>query len=181
VPPFVGHDDPPSLPSVHSEGVCYQVGFTQRGGFVRQYLASPVRDALLPTFEMKEVPRHTPSIQLGPQGSGDPVSIASYRKAAGVPRRGGGRIWRVVVTNEWGHEITEIPVALEPEGSLRHAHSATMAWRATQIALDVLEVRRAPRSWSQSSKGPATFGGHDLALLHRDRNGRETQGGLVDG
>jgi hypothetical protein len=48
------------------------------------------------------------------------------------------------VTNEWDHEITEIPVVLEPEGSLRPAHSETMAWRATQIALDVLEVPQSP-------------------------------------
>ncbi len=43
---------------------------------------------------------------------------AALRLAAGVAdalRRRGGRIWRVVVTNEWGHEVTEIPVALEPE------------------------------------------------------------------
>jgi hypothetical protein len=71
VPPFVGHDDPPYLPSVRSEGGCYQVGLTQRGGFVRQDLASPVSDALLPTFEMKKVPGHTPSIQRGPQRSDD--------------------------------------------------------------------------------------------------------------
>jgi hypothetical protein len=64
VPPFVGHDDPPCLPSARSEGGCYSVGFTQRGGFVRQDLASPVSNALLPTFEMKKVPWHT---QLGTQ------------------------------------------------------------------------------------------------------------------
>jgi hypothetical protein len=42
------------LPSACSEGGCYQVGFTQRCGFVSQYLASPVRDEFLPTFEMKK-------------------------------------------------------------------------------------------------------------------------------
>ena len=71
VPPFVCHDDPPFLPSVRSKGGSYKVGFVRRGGFVRQYLASPVSDAPVPTFEMKEVPRHTPSIQLGLQCSGD--------------------------------------------------------------------------------------------------------------
>jgi hypothetical protein len=69
VPPFVGQNDPPCLPSVGPEGGCYQLGFTQRG-FIRQYLASPVSDALPPTFEMKKVPGHTPSIQLWPQRSG---------------------------------------------------------------------------------------------------------------
>jgi hypothetical protein len=71
MPPFVGQDDPPCLPSAHSQGGRDQVGFTQCGGFVRQYLASPLSDALLATFEMKKVPGHTPSIQLGPQRSGE--------------------------------------------------------------------------------------------------------------
>jgi hypothetical protein len=35
---------------------------------------------------------------------------------AALRRSRRGRIWRVVVTNEWGHEVTEIPVTLEPEG-----------------------------------------------------------------
>jgi hypothetical protein len=71
VPPFVGHNDPPCLPSVSSEGGCYQVGFTQGGGFVRQYLAAPVCDPLLQTYQMKKVPWHRLSIQRGPQRSGD--------------------------------------------------------------------------------------------------------------
>jgi len=46
-----------------------------------------------------------------------PDDHAALRLAAGVAaalRR--GRTWHVVVTNEWGHEVTEVPVALEPEG-----------------------------------------------------------------
>jgi hypothetical protein len=43
-----------------------------------------------------------------------PDDSAALRLAAGVAAalRRRGRIWRVVVTNEWGHEVSEIPVAL---------------------------------------------------------------------
>jgi hypothetical protein len=47
-----------------------------------------------------------------------PDDSAALRVAVGVVAalRRRGRTWRVVVTNERGHEVSEIPVALEPEG-----------------------------------------------------------------
>jgi hypothetical protein len=40
-----------------------------------------------------------------------PDDSAALRLAAGVAAalRRRGRIWRVVVTNEWGHPVTDIP------------------------------------------------------------------------
>ena len=78
VPPFVGYDDPPSLPPVLFEGGGYFVGFTQGGIFVGQVSASPISDALLATFEMKEVPWHEPLIQHGRQRSGDEGDELTY-------------------------------------------------------------------------------------------------------
>jgi hypothetical protein len=89
VPPFVGHNDLPGLPSICFEGGCYKVGFTHRGGFVRQYLASLVSDALLPTSEMKKVPWHTPSIQLGPQHSADRRRLRLTAGFSGADRSDG--------------------------------------------------------------------------------------------
>jgi hypothetical protein len=53
------------------------------------------------------------------RGQGLTDDNAALRLAGGVAaalRRRGGRIWRVVVTNEWGHEVTEIPAPLTAEG-----------------------------------------------------------------
>lgn len=46
-----------------------------------------------------------------------PDDSAALRLAAGVVAalRRRGRSWRVVVTTNGGHEVSEIPVALEPE------------------------------------------------------------------
>jgi hypothetical protein len=53
--------------------------------------------------------------QLGQELPDDHAALRLAAEVAAALRRR-GRIWRVVVTNEWGHEVTEVPVALEPEG-----------------------------------------------------------------
>ena len=48
-----------------------------------------------------------------------PDDNAARREAEGIAvalRRARGRVWRVIVTNEGGHEVTEIPLPLSAEG-----------------------------------------------------------------
>jgi hypothetical protein len=48
-----------------------------------------------------------------------PDDSAARREAEGIAvalRRARGPVWRVIVTNENGHEVTEIPVPLRAEG-----------------------------------------------------------------
>ena len=45
--------------------------------------------------------------------------IAARREAEAIAtalRRARGRVWRVIVTNEAGHDVTEIPLPLSAEG-----------------------------------------------------------------
>jgi hypothetical protein len=77
VSPFVGHDTPPCLTSVFSQGNRYFHGLAFCAAFVRQDLAAPVSDALVLVFEMKKVPRHTVSIRPEARRSRVASSIAS--------------------------------------------------------------------------------------------------------
>jgi hypothetical protein len=54
--------------------------------------------------------------RLGQELRDDSAALRLAAEVGVALRRRRGRIWRVVVTNEWGYEVTEIPVTLEPEG-----------------------------------------------------------------
>jgi hypothetical protein len=48
-----------------------------------------------------------------------PDDYAARREAEGIAaalQRSRGRVWGVIVTNEWGHELIEIPRPLEARG-----------------------------------------------------------------
>ena len=49
--------------------------------------------------------------RLGQELADDSAALCLATEVAAALRRR-GRTWRVVVTNEWGHEVSEIPVAL---------------------------------------------------------------------
>jgi hypothetical protein len=69
-----------------------------------------------------------------------PDEAAALREAklvATALRMYRGEAWRVILTNEWGHEVSEAPAPLEAsaQGAVAVAGSTSMAWSVHPVEL----------------------------------------------